>query len=201
MCDDELRNDRMNKKIVKLTAIGAVSALILFYIAGIIFPPSISDRRINEALEFCKMNNLSTEYAVFVDFSIHSGRERYMIYSFSQHKVVYRCLCTGLNIGEYSNRQNCNLSYLGKYCLKKCHILNKTPRPGLILQGLESTNSNIENPTILIYYPEVLDYFPKSIFPIPLYVDEISLNIFSITSEGIEKTQELRKPILLWAYQ
>lgn len=186
---------------IKIIIIGALFVFVLFYIAGIIFPPSISEGRINEALAFCKENNLNTDYAVFVDFGKHSGRERYMIYSFSQHKVVYRCLCTGLSIDEYSNRQNCNLSYLGKYRIIKCPNLNKTPRPGLKLQGLERTNSNVETPIILIYYPEVLDYFPKSIFPIPLYVDEISLNIFSITSEGIEKTQELRKPILLWAYK
>ena len=191
----------MKKKVIELTAIGAVSVIVLLFIAGIIFPPSISEGRINEALAFCEKNDLNTDYAVFVDFSKHSGRERYMIYSFSQHKVVYRCLCTGLNIDEYSNRQDSSLSYLGKYRIIKCPNLNKTPRPGLKLQGLERTNSNVETSIILIYYLDVLDYFPKSIFPIPLFVDDISLNIFSITSEGISKTQELSKPALLWAYK
>jgi hypothetical protein len=192
----------MNKKIVKLTAIGAVLALILFYIAGTIFPPSISERRINEALEFCKKNNLSTEYAVFVDFSIHSGRERYMIYSFSQHKVVYRCLCTGLNIGEYSNRQNSNLSYLGKYRIRKwSHKILVGKGERILADGLERTYSNAKNKVILIYDSRLLDVFPKSLFPIPIIGEGNSHGCFSITAKGVEKTKELRKPTLLWAYK
>lgn len=202
MCDDELRNDRMSKKIIRLTAIGAVSALILFYIAGILFPPSISERRINEALAFCKKNNLSTEYAVFVDFSKHSGRERYMIYSFSQHKVVYRCLCaSGLNKNKFSNRPGSNLSSLGKYRITNEIYDMSIGREGLVVNGLDSTNSNARSRKILIHYSKVLNDFPKSIFPIPIIGTGISHGCFSITSEGVEKTKELRKPTLLWAYK
>lgn len=104
-------NSEVMKKIIKFAVLGVASIFILFYLAGIISPPSISERRINEALAFCKKNDLSTDYAVFVDFSKHSGRERYMIYSFSKHKVVYRCLCaSGLNKDKFSNRPGSNLS-------------------------------------------------------------------------------------------
>lgn len=199
---DQKNSRKMKKKFVKLTAIGAVSAFILFYFAGIIFPPSISDGRIDEALAFCKKNDLNTEYVVFVDFSKHSGRERYMIYSFSKHKVISRCLCaSGLNKNKFSNQSGSNLSSLGKYRItNEIHNMS-IGREGLVVDGLESSNSNARNRKILIHYSKVLNDFPKSIFPIPIIGDGISHGCFSITSEGVEKTKELRKPTLLWAYK
>lgn len=182
--------------------IGAIIVFVLVFILGLIFPPSISDGRINEALRFCKNNNLSTEYAVFVDFNKHSGRERYMIYSFSQHKVIYRCLCaTGLSKNKFSNKPGSNLSSIGKYRITNGIHMMSIGREGLVVDGLESTNSNAKNRKILIHYSEVLNSFPKSIFPIPILGKGISHGCFSITSEGIRKTQELPKPALLWAYE
>ena len=182
--------------------IGAIIVFVLVFISGLIFPPSISDGRINEALRFCKNNNLSTEYAVFVDFSKHSGRERYMIYSFSQHKVIYRCLCaTGLSKNKFSNKPGSNLSSIGKYRITNGIHMMSIGREGLVVDGLESTNSNARNRKILIHHSEVLNSFPKSIFPIPILGKGISHGCFSITSEGIRKTQELPKPALLWAYE
>lgn len=192
----------MKKKVVKLTVIGAVSVFVLLFIAGLIFPPSISEQRAIEALAFCKENNLSTEYAVFVDFSKHSGRERYMIYSFTKHKVIFRCLCaSGLNKNKFSNRPGSNLSSLGKYCITNENYNMSIGRKGLVVDGMESTNSNARNRKILIHYSEVLNSFPKSIFPIPIIGDEISHGCFSITTEGVKKTKELGKPTLLWAYR
>lgn len=192
----------MRKKIIKLTTIGAVSVLILFYIAGIIFPPSISERRINEALAFCKKNNLNTDYAIFVDFGKHSGRERYMIYNFSKHKVVYRCLCaTGLNKDKFSNIPGSNLSSLGKYRITNGIITMSIGREGLVVDGLERSNSNARKRRILIHHSDILDLSPKSLFPIPIIGKGISHGCFSITSEGIRRTRELPKPVLLWAYK
>ena len=191
----------MNKKIIKYTVLGVVAVFILFYIWGLIFPPSISEGKINEALRFCRKNNLSTEYAIFVDFGKHSGRERYMIYSFSQHKVVYRCLCaTGLSKDKFSNTPGSNLSSLGKYRVRNGILMMKIGREGLIVDGLEDSNSNAKSRMILIHHSEVLNILPKSIFPIPIIGEGISHGCFSITSEGVNKTRELRKPILLWAY-
>ena len=181
--------------------IGAIIVFVLVFISGLIFPPSISEGRINEALRFCKNNNLSTEYAVFVDFSKHSGRERYMIYSFSQHKVIFRCLCaTGLSKNKFSNKPGSNLSSIGKYRITDGIHMMSIGREGLVVDGLESTNSNARNRKIIIHYSGVLNSFPKSIFPIPILGKGISHGCFSITSEGMRKTQELPKPALLWAY-
>ena len=74
-------------------------------------------------------------------------------------------------------------------------------REGLVVDGLESSNSNARNRKILIHYSEVLNSVPKSLFPIPIFIDGISQGCFSIPSEGVNKTKRLPKPTLLWAYQ
>ena len=190
------------KRIFAFLLFGVVIAIILLYVAGIIFPPSISERKVSEALIFCMKNNLNTDYAVFVDFSKHSGRERYMIYNFKKHEIVYRCLCaTGLNKDKFSNIPGSNLSSLGKYRItNEIHNMS-IGREGLVVEGLESSNSNARNRKILIHYSKVLNDFPKNIFPIPIIGTGISHGCFSITSEGVNKTKELPKPTLLWAYK
>ena len=187
---------------IKLFIIGIISLFLLLYIYEIICPPTIPEEKIKEAFIFCKQSGLSTDYVVFVDFSKHSGRERYMIYSFSKHEVVYRCLCaSGLNKNMFSNKPGSNLSSLGKYRITNEIYNMSIGREGLVVDGLENTNSNARNRKILIHYSEVLNSFPKSIFPIPIIGTGISHGCFSITSEGVEKTKELRKPTLLWAYK
>lgn len=193
---------KKKKLFTKSIFIGVILGFILFFVAGLLFPPSISERRVNEALAFCKANNLSTDYAIFVDFGKHSGRERYMIYSFSKQKVIFRCLCaSGLNKNKFSNIPGSNLSSLGKYRItNEIHNMS-IGREGLVVDGLESSNSNARNRKILIHYSEVLNSVPKSLFPIPIFIDGISQGCFSIPSEGVNKTKRLPKPTLLWAYQ
>ena len=193
---------KKKKLFTKSIFIGVILGFILFFVAGLLFPPSISERRVNEALAFCKANNLSTDYAIFVDFGKHSGRERYMIYSFSKQKVIFRCLCaSGLNKNKFSNIPGSNLSSLGKYRITNGIITMSIGREGLVVDGLESSNSNARNRKILIHYSEVLNSVPKSLFPIPIFIDGISQGCFSIPSEGVNKTKRLPKPTLLWAYQ
>jgi len=157
-----IKNLKSAMRRIKIIIIGALFVFVLFYIAGIIFPPSISEGRIREALAFCKKNDLNTDHAVFVDFSKHSGRERYMIYSFSKHEVVYRCLCaSGLNKNAFSNQPGSNLSSLGKYRItNEIHNMS-IGREGLVVDGLGSSNSNARSRKILIHYSMVLNDFPK----------------------------------------
>ena len=181
--------------------ISAVSLFVLLYIAGIVFPPSVSKGRINEALEYCKKNNLNTECAVFVDFGKHSGRQRLLIYSFTKQRVVFRCLCaSGLCKRKFSNKPGSNLSSLGKYRITGEVYNMSIGREGLVVDGLENTNSNARSRKILIHYSKVLNAMPISTFPFPITGKNISLGCFSITSEGVAKIKNLKKPTLLWAY-
>ena len=189
-------------KKIKYIIVGIISLFLLFYTYGVACPPSVPKEKVAEALAFCKKNHLSTDYAVFVDFSKHSGLKRYMIYSFNKHKVVFCCMCaSGLNKDKYSNKPGSNLSSLGKYRITNQIHNMRIGREGLIIEGLESTNSNARNRMILIHYSEVLNNSPQSTFPIPIFIDGISAGCFSITSKGVHETKKLPKPMLLWAYR
>ena len=89
---------------------------------------------------------------------------------------------------------------LGKYRITNQIHNMRIGREGLIIEGLESTNSNARIRMILIHYSEVLNNSPQSTFPIPIFTDGISAGCFSITSKGVQETKKLPKPMLLWAY-
>ena len=63
----------------------AVLMACVLIIAGVLtynllYTPSVLNWRVAEALEFCKKHNLNTNYCVFVDFSKHPGKKRYVLY-------------------------------------------------------------------------------------------------------------------------
>jgi hypothetical protein len=74
--------------------------------------------------------------------------------------VIYRCLCaSGLNKNKFSNRPGSNLSSLGKYRItNEIHNMS-IGREGLVVDGLESSNSNARIRKILIHYSEVLNLY------------------------------------------
>ena len=91
----------------------AITGLLTY---NLLYTPSISNWRVAEALEFCKKHNLNTDYCVFVDFSKHAGKKRYVLYDLNDREVVCSSVCAnGLNRNEFSNVEGSNLSSLGKY--------------------------------------------------------------------------------------
>lgn len=191
----------MRKKILG-TILFLLLLFIMIFVGGNIWHPNIPDWRVKEAISFCRTNNLNNEYAIFVDFSLPSGIPRYMLYDFKKRKIIYRCLCaSGMNKDKFSNQPGSHLSSLGKYKVTdKIHRMS-IKRDGIIVKGLESTNSNAKSRLILIHHSKTLDSFPKSIFPIPIMGKNISWGCFSITSKGMHKTRSINAPMLLWAYR
>ena len=133
------------------------ATLIVLAIAGLLtynllYTPSISNWRVTEALEFCKKHNLNTDYCVFVDFSKHAGKKRYILYDLNDKEVVCSSVCAnGLNRNEFSNVEGSNLSSLGKYEVTSIVGRMSIGEECIIINGLESTNSNARKRQILIH--------------------------------------------------
>ena len=69
-----------------------VLSLTILPIAGLLtynllYTPDISNKRVTEALDFCKSHNLNTKYCVFVDLSKHAGKKRYVLYNLNTREV------------------------------------------------------------------------------------------------------------------
>ena len=193
----------MKKKIKRITII--LPLLIVLAIAGLLtynllYTPDISNKRVIEALEFCKKHNLNTNYCVFVDFSKHAGKKRYVIYNLNTRKVEYSSVCAnGLNRNEFSNKAGSHLSSLGKY--KVTSIVGKMGigEECLILDGLEATNNNARKRQILIHsYKDV--YYNPGTYPFNVFSKNLSHGCFVIDKIAFNKTKENSKPMLLWAY-
>lgn len=190
----------MMKKILII-----VATLIILAIAGLLtynllYTPSVSNWRVAEALEFCKKHNLNTDYCVFVDFSKHAGKKRYVLYNLNDREVVCSSVCAnGLNRNEFSNVEGSNLSSLGKY-----EVTSIVGRMGIgeeciILNGLESTNSNARKRQILIHsYKDV--YYNPGTYPFNVFSKNLSHGCFVINKRAFRKTKRIAKPMLLWAY-
>lgn len=179
-----------------------VVAFVSMFFVGLLYPYRPSDEKIAEAFQFCRQNGLNDQFAVFVDFGLPSGLPRYMVYDFKEKEVVYRCMCaSGLAKDRYSNQPGSHLSSLGKYRITNELYRMSIGIDGIVVDGLETSNSNARNRKILIHYSKVLNRMPKSIFPLPIIGKNISWGCFCINEEGVKKTQSLNKPMLLWVYQ
>ena len=188
------------KKILIIVLTLTVLAIVGLLTYNLLYTPDISNKRVTEALKFCKNNKLNTNYCVFVDFSKHAGKKRYVLYNLNTRKVEYSSVCAnGLNRNEFSNKEGSHLSSLGKY--KVTSIVGKMGigEECLILDGLEATNSNARKRQILIHsYKDV--YYNPGTFPFNVFGKNLSHGCFVIDKKAFNKTKENSKPMLLWAY-
>jgi len=184
--------------IVLTLTVLAIAGLLLY---NLLYTPDISNKRVTEALKYCKANNLNTDYCVFVDFSKHAGKKRYVLYNLNARKVEYSSVCAnGLNRDEFSNKAGSYLSSLGKY--KVTSIVGKMGigEECLILEGLETTNSNARKRQILIHSHKSVYYNPGT-FPFNFFYKNLSWGCFVINKIAFNKTKKISKPMLLWAYK
>lgn len=188
------------KKILIIVLTLTVLAIVGLLTYNLLYTPDISNKRVTEALKFCRNNKLNTNYCVFVDFSKHAGKKRYVIYNLNTRKVEYSSVCAnGLNRNEFSNKEGSHLSSLGKY--KVTSIVGKMGigEECLILEGLEATNSNARKRQILIHsYKDV--YYNPGTFPFNVFGKNLSHGCFVIDKRAFNKTKKISKPMLLWAY-
>ena len=188
------------KKILIIVLTLTVLAIVGLLTYNLLYTPDISNKRVTEALKFGRNNKLNTNYCVFVDFSNHAGKKRYVIYNLNTRKVEYSSVCAnGLNRNEFSNKEGSHLSSLGKY--KVTSIVGKMGigEECLILEGLEATNSNARKRQILIHsYKDV--YYNPGTYPFNFFYKNLSWGCFVIDKRAFNKTKKISKPILLWAY-
>lgn len=174
--------------------------IVILIAYNLLYTPSISKWRVAEALEFCKKHNLNTNYCVFVDFSKHAGKKRYVLYDLNRRRVIYSSVCAnGLNKNKFSNVEGSHLSSLGKY--KVTSIIGRMGigEECIVLEGLESTNSNARKRQILIHsYKDV--YYNSGTYPFNVFGKNLSHGCFVIDKRAFRKTKRISKPMLLWAY-
>ncbi len=162
-----------------------------------------------EAKAYCKKNKLNSDFCFLVDFSVHSGSNRFYIYDFKTNVIKSSGLvCHGVGKSStvikpvYSNEIGSYCTSLGKYKIGKrgysnwgIHVLYK-------LHGLEKTNSNALARNVVLHSYQ---YVPtKEINPAHLtmgwsmgcpVVDTLLMKQIDVS------LKKATKPTLLWIFE
>lgn len=166
---------------------------------------------INKAIEaklFCEKNKMNTEFCFFVDFSIHSGKNRFYIYDFKKKIIINSGLvCHG--IGKNSTQQNpifsneigSNCSSLGKYKIGKRAYSNWGINIHYKMHGLEKTNSNAFKRQVVLHsydYVSNVEIYPSHLTMgwsqgCPVISNNLMKQIDSLL-------KQIKKPTLIWIF-
>ena len=112
--------------------------------------------RAEQAYKYAKRKGMSTNYCVFVDYSIPRGSPRGFVWSCIERKIVYRGYAMhGPGKGStarkpvFSNVPGSHCSSIGKFEVTRRHgVRNKS---GYYLKGLERSNSHAYSRGIMIH--------------------------------------------------
>ena len=165
--------------------------------------------KIEEAKQFCNKNKMNTEFCFLVDFSKHSGKNRFYVYSFKEKRILYSGLvCHGIGKNStpqkpiYSNEIGSNCSSLGKYKIGKRAYSNWGINIHYKMHGLEKTNSNAFKRNVVLHS---YDYVSKTeIYPSHLTMGwslgcpVVSNNLMKNIDTLLKKT---KKPTLIWIFE
>ncbi|MCP1298909.1 murein L,D-transpeptidase catalytic domain family protein [Chryseobacterium sp. S0630] len=164
-----------------------------------------------EALEFCTSKNLSKDFCILIDMSLHSGVNRFFVWDFKNNKISKKYL-VGHGCGSnswskdnskenpgFSNEDGSHLSSLGKYKLEGRGYSDWGINIKYLMHGLEETNSNVLKRFIVFHSWNLMsdtETFPNG-SPEGWGCPTVSNNAMKEIDPMIQKSG---KPVLMWIY-
>jgi len=156
----------------------------------------IPQDKIQQARQYCQENGLNEDVCIFVDFSKHRLRKRCVIYDLkNNHKITSSLCASGKHKNKFSNTPGSNLSSLGHYAVTESIYKMSNGGRGIVVDGLDSTNSNARQRLILIHTSRSLA------LGILFKHSKTSWGCFVVDKKAYKKTTRQAKPMLLWAYR
>lgn len=164
-----------------------------------------------EALKFCASKNLSKDFCILIDMSLHSGVNRFFVWDFKNNKISKKYL-VGHGCGSnswskdnskenpgFSNEDGSHLSSLGKYKLEGRGYSDWGINIKYLMHGLEETNSNALKRFIVFHSWNLMsdtETFPNG-SPEGWGCPTVSNNAMKEIDPMIQKSG---KPVLMWIY-
>jgi len=150
----------------------------------------------------------NTHYCVLIDFSIHSGKERFFVWDFKGDSIKYSSLCahgysqnSTVSNPVFSNTEGSYCSSLGKYKVGIRSYSKWGINVHYKLHGLEQTNNNAYKRIVVLHSFEYISEMP--IYPqhLPLGMSQGCPVISNKTMKQIDALlKNIQKPMLLWIY-
>ncbi len=169
------------------------------------------ESKAEEALAFCKLNNMNQDFCILVDFGIHSGKKRFFVWDFNKKEITRKFL-VGHGCGDntwsrdetkdnpsFSNIEDSHRSSLGKYKIGERGYSNWGVNTKYLMHGLESTNSNAMKRIIVFHSWEAVadeEVYPNGT-PEGWGCPTISNASFKIIDPLLKASS---KPVLMWIY-
>lgn len=165
------------------------------------------EKRAVVALDFARKRNMSTRYALFVDYGVPSGTPRLYVWDFEKNCIEARTyVMHGPGKGStaehpvFSNEIGSNCSTLGRFLVTKEH--GRRNKTGYKLKGLDIDNRNAYRRALMIHKSPYVDGMVWKKY-IPLN-PRCCQGCVTVTSKGMDYIGKLvkseKKPILLWNY-
>lgn len=152
---------------------------------------------------------MNEDYYFLLDFSIHSGKNRFFIYDFKQEKIIEEKLVThgSCNVFEenpekwekakFSNKEGSHCSMKGKYKIGNRDYSSWGINVKYWLHGLETSNNTAVKRVVVLHSWEAVkneEIFPK--------VSPLSWGCPAVSDEFMKeldtRLQKANKPILMW---
>lgn len=169
-------------------------------------------KRAKEARTFCLRSKMNTDICLLADMSVHSGKERFVVWSFSKDAILTAGLvshgCSDYSWGKdhskdspvFSNSHDSHCSSLGKYKIGERGYSQWGIHVKYLMHGLEASNSNALPRAIVLHGWDAIEdheVYPDGT-PEGWGCPAVS-NKFMTTLDGILKDR--KKPVLLWVFE
>lgn len=162
-----------------------------------------------EAFDYCKINNMNDSFYFLLDFSLHSGKNRFFVYDFNSNEITNKKLVTHGSCDQFDenfdkwekvkfdNRVDSHCSMTGKYKIGNRDVSSWGIKIKYWLHGLESSNKTaIKRVVVLHSWNAVKDeeIFPKY-SPLSWGCPAVSNEFMKVLDD---KLKDQTKPVLLW---
>jgi hypothetical protein len=160
------------------------------------------------AKKYCSSKGFSEQHCILVNFSIHSGKQRFFVWNFEKDTVLYSSLCAhgmGRKSTEskpvYSNDEGSYCSSPGRYKIGISSYSQYGINIHYKLHGQDSTNSNAYKRIVVLHSHSPIP--DRDIYPQHLPLG-FSLGCPVISDVAMRKTdtllKESKKPVMLLIY-
>lgn len=164
----------------------------------------LSKEKITELKNYLKDKNYNQDLAIFINFKIHSGKYRYIVYDLKNDKVLQKAIVShgsGSVISNsdklrFSNKENSYQSSLGKYEIQESYEgkFGKSYR----MKGLDSSNNNAKQRAIVLHsYDCIPDKESSQPSCLSLGCPMLSKKAFKETAKFLDSS---KKPVILYAF-
>ena len=182
----------------------AVAALILFIREN----ENEYIKEVNKVKEFSQTGNYNKEYAILVDYSLHSGRNRLLLYNLKLDRIE-KAYLVAHGEGYKSNKATPNFSNeVGSLTSSEgLAVLGERAYSGwgihikYWVNGLEDTNNNMKRRVVVLHSWEGIPVY--EVYPLTIQQSQGCFTVANTTMEELDKfiQKQHNKNIIIYTFK